>query len=179
MKKNGLLLLLACMTRILYAQPGHQITTDQQHNRWMKQLSRQPLTGQQTMIAVRLLSDTQTVAPRPGCNVGFQAATRQAQLPQQQQALHSNGRHIPMPLILINNYLLRQDYYESLPAETARAFAALIRKTAFTHITQITGTAATALYGSRGANGVLLMELKLKEDLQQFMAIRQASVPAP
>ncbi|MCF3109128.1 hypothetical protein LL912_10095 [Niabella sp. CC-SYL272] len=146
----------------------------------MKQLSRQPVTGQRAMIAARLLSDTQTVVPRPACNVGLQTVTRQAQLPQQQQqALYSNDRHIPTPLVLIDDYPLRRDSCESLPAATAPALAALIRETAFTRITQITGTTATALYGSRGANGVLLMELKAKEDLQWFKAVWQASIPVP
>ncbi|MBZ4187955.1 hypothetical protein [Niabella beijingensis] len=180
MKKSCLLLFLTGVILTSAAQSPHLITTVQQHARWMEQLSQQTTAGQKKMIADRLLADTLIVVFRPNSHVGPVSEAQRAQLvKERQQQLRNKSTGIRMPLLLINGHPLQQEYYEPLPAAGAAAIAALIRETGFKRITQLNGAKATAVYGIRGANGVLLMELKKKTDLQKFKALSAESANNP
>ncbi|WP_300598038.1 hypothetical protein [Niabella sp.] len=172
MKQSCLVLLLAGMVQALSAQPGHLVTTAQQHARWMEQLSRQPVTLQAKMIAGRLLADTLIVVTRPSCSTGLSAKKQATErLKQTHEAIPRKFKGIRMPLLLIDGYPVPREYYEPTPATTARTLAALIRNTSFERITLVNGPRAIALYGTPAANGILLMELKDRKQLQQFKAL--------
>lgn len=177
MKRSCLLGFLVMIVFAAPAQPKQLVTTAEQHARWMELLCRQPVTGRRTMIADRMLTDTQIVVHRPYCHVGLLSEKQKKEVREQgQEALRNKYTGIRMPLVVIDGYPIQQDYYQSLSATEASAFAALIRITPFRQICPVNGPAATALYGIRGSNGVLLLDLAHKKQLQQFRAIRRERV---
>ena len=171
---------LATVTLAASAQPANLVTTPQQHTQWMEQLSRQPVVRQRAMIADRLLADTLIAVHPYYSHVGRMSEQQKEQVRKQRaDSLRNKFEGILTPLIVIDGYPIQQALHERQPAAELSAFATLIRITPFKHITQLNGSAAAAIYGSRGANGVLLMELEYKKQLQKFRAIRQEPAPTP
>ncbi|AMR29133.1 hypothetical protein A0257_19905 [Hymenobacter psoromatis] len=122
---------------------------------WMDSARRLPLPQQLAAVRARMLADTVLRHPQQyACITLFSAAQRaaydQAQRPREQaEAARPAGSLL---LYMVDGESLATNY----PAPT-NAFLQKMAAYAVQHIEFLSGPMATAIYGSRGANGVVIL----------------------
>lgn len=141
------------------------------HAYWMDSLARQPLQQQQQMIANRLTGDTAIAFQRPVCVVGFTGEQRKKLQANETERLKNKITGIPAPLIIINGNLVNGDYYSTPDPVKYLALSWFISTASFKKIEVLTDAASVAIYGSRAANGLLVMELTDKKELKPLQAL--------
>lgn len=139
------------------------------HRQWMDSLSKASISQQQQMIANRLLGDTTFVFSRGYCNTGFTKEMREKFAAEEKLSLKNKVPGIPTPLIFINGNPATSGV--EADAKTYIALSHFIRITPFKKIESFSSVEATAIYGARAANGIILMELQNENDLKSFQLL--------
>lgn len=158
MTKTFLTLLIACCSSLYsFGQPAELILTEQQNEQWFDRLSKAPLSTQLQLISERLLADT-NVFVKKSYPDGIRV----------QDSLGSRAYGVGSPMLLVENVYLGIDNHTD--RKKIIKLAQMLHTDAIEAITLMKGTdpQTTALYGSKGWSGVIVMKLKSKKDVKRF-----------
>lgn len=170
-------LCFACMICCAIATNAQQrfIATDlSMHHQWMDSLSKESTNLQQQMIVNRLLGDTASVFSRGYCSTGFTKEMREKFAAEEKLRLKDKIQGIASPLIFINGNAVTSSFEPD--AKTYAALSRFIRTTPFEKIEAFTNAAATAIYGARAANGIILMQLHNESDFKSLQRLYPGTV---
>lgn len=146
------LLLTGRLAAFGQASPGFPAAT------WLDSVRQLPLPGQVAAVRARLLTDTVLRHhPQYACLMPLSAAQRAAYYrAEQPRAQAELARPVgELLLYVVDGYALADNH--SAPTE---AFVRQLDARRIRHITYLTGPRAAAIYGSRAANGVVILSSK-------------------
>jgi hypothetical protein len=157
-------LVICCSFSSLFGQSTNLILTEAQNNKWFDSLAAVPLSGQLQMIGQRLLADT-NVFIRKSYNDRIKVV----------EQVGNRVEGFGKPTIVVENRAMWID--NKTDAKKIVGLTQLLTTDYIDDITLLKGTdpKTTALYGSSGMNGVILMKLKRKKDIKQFQKLKFTS----
>jgi hypothetical protein len=163
---KALLSLLVLFNFFLNAkgQPGNLILTYTQNNNWFDSLSTLSLGGKLKMINDRLLPDTNIF-------VRQRYADRIKVVDQIGNRVYGDGK----PTIIVNNKGMLID--NKTEPKKIIGLTRLLNINYIADITLLKGTdpATTAVYGSQGENGVIIMILTKRKFIKKFKQLKLTS----